>query len=84
METITIAAIWQWITAVVIPAMGTLIWTYRNEIKSLGDTVSRQDEKIKAITDRVDRQEDAFDKLSDKLDTVRNDILSVLSNLTKK
>lgn len=78
METITIAAIWQWITAVVIPAAGALMWSYRNEIKMLSEFKVRseveRDNMQAKIADLEKNQLDFRAEIKDEIRTLGQDI----------
>lgn len=78
METITIAAIWQWITAVVIPAAGALMWSYRNEIKMLSEFKVRseveRDNMQAKISDLEKNQLDFRAEIKDEIRTLGQDI----------
>ncbi|CAJ1844199.1 hypothetical protein [Aeromonas hydrophila] len=78
METITIAAIWQWITAVVIPAAGALMWSYRNEIKMLSEFKVRseveRDNMQAEIADLKKNQLDFRAEIKDEIRTLGQDI----------
>ncbi|HHQ4530844.1 TPA: hypothetical protein ACSP1Y_004689 [Aeromonas hydrophila] len=78
MESITIAAIWQWITAVVIPAAGALMWSYRNEIKMLSEfkvrsEVERENMQAK-IANLEKNQLDLRAEIRDEIRTMGQDI----------
>ncbi|HEH9442046.1 TPA: hypothetical protein SIA39_004119 [Aeromonas sobria] len=78
MEAITITAIWQWVTAVVIPAAGTLLWSYRNEIKALNEFKVRSEvetDNMRAeITDLKQNQQDFRAEIRDEIRLLGQDI----------
>ncbi|MFQ2906542.1 hypothetical protein ACK3YP_04855 [Aeromonas allosaccharophila] len=78
MESITIAAIWQWITAVVIPAAGALMWSYRNEIKMLSEFKVRSEVERENMQSKIANLEknqlDLRAEIRDEIRTMGQDI----------
>lgn len=85
MEAITISAIWQWVTAVVIPAFGTLLWSYRNEIKALSEYKVRSEVEIKNMCSEIDdlkkNQTDFRAEIRDEIRTLGQELKSDIQGI---
>ncbi|WP_421292969.1 hypothetical protein [Aeromonas veronii] len=78
MQSVTISEIWQWFTAVGLPALGTLVWSYRNEIKMLSEfkvrsEVERENMQVE-IAELKKNQLDLRAEIRDEIRTLGQDI----------
>ncbi|CAJ1807843.1 hypothetical protein [Aeromonas veronii] len=85
MQSITMTEIWQWVTAVVLPAFGTLLWSYRNEIKELVEYKVRTEVQIEnmkeEMTELKQNQIDIRAEIRDEIRAVGQDIKADMAAL---